>query len=184
MPSSPHLGSRVVESTGPLSESARRIRLSGMLEDGWLVVCHAPKEVSISESMTATEFANHIALRVLERKGSEVSILSMASVVDYTDVVVLVTGNNPRHVRALAEDVRLWAKDDHDVLPEGVEGTGAGRWVLVDFGSVILHVFDQPMRGFYNLDGLWSDAESLSLPELVEEEEEEEEEDASAVPVA
>lgn len=154
-----------------------------MLEEGIGLFRCAPKEVSISESMTVTEFANHIALRVLERKGSEVTILSMESVVDYTDIVVLATGNNPRHVRALAEDVRRWAKEEHDLLPEGVEGAGAGRWVLVDFGSVILHVFDQPMRGFYDLDGLWSDAESLPLPEP-EDEVEDELEDESAAPVA
>lgn len=49
------------------------------------------------------------------------------------------------------------------VRPVGVEGLDASRWVLIDFGDVLVHVFDEPMRGFYDLDALWADAKRVPL---------------------
>jgi ribosome-associated protein len=85
--------------------------------------------------------------------------------VDYTDVVVLCTGTNQRQARAIAEEVNRVAKHELGVAPDGIEGLDAGWWVLVDFGSVIVHVFEQSMRGFYDLDALWTDAVRLPVPE-------------------
>jgi ribosome-associated protein len=53
---------------------------------------------------------------------------------------------------------------DQKVRPLGVEGLDAQRWVLVDFGDVIVHVFDPDMRGFYDLEGIWSDAPRIPIP--------------------
>lgn len=77
---------------------------------------------------------------------------------------MLCTARNPRHVQAIADEVRRVAKRELGIPCAGVEGLPAARWVLVDFESVVVHVFDQPMRGFYNLDGLWADAPRLSAP--------------------
>lgn len=89
----------------------------------------------------------------------------MRNLVDYTDLFVLCTGRNRRHVAALAQALRLHAKKTLGVLATGVEGLPSARWVLLDFGAVIVHVFEEPMRGFYNLDGLWSDAPHLPVPD-------------------
>lgn len=88
-------------------------------------------------------------------------ILDLRGLVDYTDIFVLCTARNPRHVQAIADEVRRVAKRELGIPCAGVEGLPAARWVLVDFESVVVHVFDQPMRGFYNLDGLWADAPRL-----------------------
>lgn len=101
----------------------------------------------------------------LEKKGMDVAVLDMKDLVDYTDVFVLITGRNRRHVAALAEDLRTYAKHELGLKCEGIEGQAAARWVLVDFGSVVVHIFDEPLRAFYNLDGLWSDAPRLPVPE-------------------
>jgi ribosome-associated protein len=95
----------------------------------------------------------------------DIAILDMKDLVDYTDVFVLITGRNRRHVAALAEDLRTYAKAELGLRCEGIEGHTASRWVLVDFGSVVVHIFDEPLRAFYNLDGLWSDAPRLPVPE-------------------
>lgn len=112
--------------------------------------------------------ARALAELALERKGMDIAILDMTNLVDYTDVFVLITGRNRRHVAALADELRTYAKNELGLRCEGIEGQGAARWVLVDFGSVVVHIFDEPLRAFYNLDGLWSDAPRLPTPELVE----------------
>jgi ribosome-associated protein len=92
----------------------------------------------------------------------------MRDLVAYTDVFVLLSARNRRQVEAIADEVRRVARDQLGLSCRGVEGLPAARWVLVDFGAVVVHIFDEPLRGFYNLDGLWSDAPRLPLPEGVE----------------
>jgi ribosome-associated protein len=83
-------------------------------------------------------------------------------VASYCDGFVICSGTNRRHVRAIAEGI----VDDlrkAGLRPVGVEGLDASRWVLLDFGDVLVHVFDEPMRGFYDLEGLWADVPRVQL---------------------
>ena len=82
----------------------------------------------------------------LDKKGMDVAILDMKDLVDYTDVFVLITGRNRRHVAALAEDLRTYAKNELGLKCEGIEGQAAARWVLVDFGSVVVAGFSERTR--------------------------------------
>jgi len=54
-------------------------------------------------------------------------------------------------------------KKEHDTMPIGIEGLNEGRWVLIDYGDVMVHIFHEPVRLFYDLDGLWSDAEEIPV---------------------
>lgn len=92
--------------------------------------------------------------------------MDMRELIDYTDVFVVCSASNRRQVQAIADEVRRIAKQELHLQTVGVEGYEAARWVLVDFGSVVVHVFDEPLRGFYNLDGLWRDAPRLPVPEV------------------
>ena len=56
-------------------------------------------------------------------------------------------------------------KNDHNSLPLACEGMDEGRWVLVDYGDVMVHVFQEPVREFYDLDGLWTEAPEVAVPE-------------------
>lgn len=89
----------------------------------------------------------------------------MRKLIDYTDLFVVCSATNRRQVQAIADECRRVGKQDFDLTTIGVEGYEAGRWVLVDFGSVVVHVFDEPLRGFYNLEGLWRDAPQIEVPE-------------------
>lgn len=89
-------------------------------------------------------------------------MLDMAGLVDYCDMFVLCSANNGRQVEAIADEVRRVAKG-HGVKNITVEGKDGATWVLVDLGDVVFHVFDGPWRGFYDLDGLWSDAPRTEL---------------------
>lgn len=124
-----------------------------------------PESESSATSRSAEAVATALTQVALDQKAYDAVILDMRDLVDYTDLFVLCTARNRRHVAALADVLRVHAKRDLNRLANGVEGLPAGRWVLLDFGSVVVHVFDEQMRGFYNLDGLWSDAPRLPVPE-------------------
>lgn len=110
--------------------------------------------------------AAFLATSAIQKKGTDVVILDMRELVSYTDYFVLVTASNRRHVQAIADYARRQAKQELGLQEGAIEGREAARWVLVDFGDVVLHVFDEPMRGFYDLDGLWRDAPRPALPEV------------------
>lgn len=96
------------------------------------------------------------------RKAEDVTFLDLKGIASYCDGFLICTGTNRRHVRAIAEgvieDLRVAG-----LRPIGVEGMDASRWVLIDFGDILVHVFDEPMRGFYDLDALWADARRVPL---------------------
>ena len=113
--------------------------------------------------------AHLLALAALEKKAHDLAILDMRGLIDYADVFVICSATNRRQVKAIAEEVRRCGKRDHGLKCAVVEGLEAARWVLVDFSDVVVHVFDDPLRGFYDLDGLWADAPRLPLPEGAEQ---------------
>ncbi len=100
---------------------------------------------------------------VLERKAEDVVVIDVRGRTSYCDLFVLATGAQARQVRAMADGVVGMMKRSRGHRPAGLEGAETGRWVLVDLGDVLLHVFDGPMRGYYDLDGLWADAPRLPL---------------------
>lgn len=102
----------------------------------------------------------------LDKKAFYPVMLEVTEAVGYADVFVIVSARNPRQVRAVADAVRQTLKHDHDLLPRGVEGTQTGQWVLVDYEDVVLHVFHEASRGFYDLEGLWADATRLEVPDV------------------
>jgi ribosome-associated protein len=108
--------------------------------------------------------ATLLAKKVLEKKAKDVAILDMREVASFTDVFVVCTAANRRQVQAIATSLRQFGKEIGEPSKD-IEGYEAARWVLVDFGDVVVHVFDGAMRGFYDLDGLWSDAARLPVPE-------------------
>lgn len=125
------------------------------------------KEDPIQEN----DLAHALSVAALEKKATDLTILDMRGLIDYADVFILCSARNSRQTRAIADELRQIAKHDFGVMPRGLEGQGAGRWMLVDFGDVVVHIFEEAMRGFYNLDGLWRDAPQLPVPEVEVQEE-------------
>lgn len=81
-----------------------------------------------------------------------------------TDYFVICTGRNDRQVRRIADEVEEQMRVQGSIKPIGREGVTEGKWVLLDFGDVVLHVFQPEEREFYRLERLWSDAPRLPLP--------------------
>lgn len=115
--------------------------------------------------MDAKQTAQFCAAYSLEKKAFNVRLLEVKGLSSLTDYLVLASGRSDRQVQAIAESVRTGLKNDHANAPLAVEGMNDGRWVLLDFGDVMVHVFQEPVREFYDLDGLWQEAEELPVDE-------------------
>lgn len=98
---------------------------------------------------------------VLDTKGEDVRVRSLAGVADFADWFVVASGLNERQVQAIAERVeeRLKALG---VRPLHVEGYRTGQWILIDYGDFLVHVFLDERRRFYGLERLWSDAADVT----------------------
>ncbi len=96
----------------------------------------------------------------LGRKASGLVVLDVHEVSSVADVVMICSGRSNRQVTAIAEFIVTDLKK-HGIKPLSVEGMKEGHWVLLDYGHVIIHVFYEPIRNFYDLEGLWADTKRI-----------------------
>lgn len=127
-----------------------------------------PKKKSddLSESIAsedARRTAIAIAMAALDKKAVGLEILDVAGRVDYADFLVLMSGRSDRHTASLAASIEE-ALRKKGVRALSVEGLPHANWVLMDFGDVVVHVFQDDVRSSYDLEGLWMDAQRLPLP--------------------
>lgn len=112
--------------------------------------------------------AKAMAMAVVEAAWSKnayaTKILDVSQVASFTDIFVILSGRSDRHVHAISETIEESMKEK-GVRPIGVEGRRAATWILLDFGDVIVHVFEQKTREFYDLERLWSDAVDIPVTE-------------------
>lgn len=110
------------------------------------------------------ELAQAAAALALDKKAEEVVILKVDRVTSFADFFVIASANSERQVAAIASHIEdTMRKGGHK--PIGVEGKDAGNWVLVDFGDFVVHLFLDSAREYYDLDGFWTDAESVDVDE-------------------
>ncbi|WP_281667048.1 ribosome silencing factor [Parascardovia denticolens] len=119
---------------------------------------------AVQDSIDAVRIATAAADRM---KGEDIVAFDVTEPLAITDIFLLVTGDNPRQVLAIAEEIE---KDMHVKLgrdPREREGVSEGQWVLQDYGDFVIHVMDRESRAFYDLDRLWKDCPriDLQLPE-------------------
>jgi ribosome-associated protein len=98
----------------------------------------------------------------LDKKCLEPVLLDVRALASYTDYILVVSGRSDRQVGAIADGV-IDALSAVGRRPMGSEGLRDGQWSLVDFGDLIVHVFYHPVREFYDLEGLWSDAPRVPI---------------------
>jgi ribosome-associated protein len=96
----------------------------------------------------------------LGRKASGLVVLDVHDLSSVADIVMICSGRSNRQVTAIAEFIVTDLKK-HGIKPLSIEGMKEGHWVLLDYGHVIIHVFYEPIRNFYDLEGLWADAERI-----------------------
>jgi len=106
--------------------------------------------------------AVRIAKAAVDLKAENVVALDVREVASFADVFILATGGSDRHVRAIADAVK-GVVEELGEPPLGIEGYDEGRWLLLDLGDVIVHVFQSEVRAHYDLERLWSEAPRLEL---------------------
>lgn len=115
-----------------------------------------------TSSLTSLEQARRIASLCEEKLATDVTILDMRSVCDYTDFFVLATGRNPRQTKAVADEVAGVVKREHQLVPRSVVGLPEATWIVADYLDVVLHVFTPETRAYYRLEDLWNDVPKLA----------------------
>jgi len=96
-----------------------------------------------------------------KRKSQDIVILDVRKLTSVADVFIICSGRSNRQVTAIAETIRTELKS-HGIQALSVEGIKEGHWVLMDYGHVVIHVFYEPVRQFYNLEGLRVDAKRVT----------------------
>jgi ribosome-associated protein len=106
------------------------------------------------------------AKAALGKKASRLVMLDVHGLSSITDVFLVCSGQSNRQVTAIAEHIKADLKK-HGIRPLSVEGLTEGHWVVMDYGDVIIHVFYEPIRTFYDIEGLWADAKRITTPSML-----------------
>ncbi|MGF1467906.1 MAG: ribosome silencing factor [Sandaracinaceae bacterium] len=117
-----------------------------------------------AEHAAARDLALAVAGVAVDRKALKVEIIDVEGKVDYADFIVVMSGRSDRQVAALAKNVEGDVKTRTGQRCLSLEGLPKATWVLMDFGDVIVHIFHEDMRGYYDLEGLWIDAPRVPVP--------------------
>ena len=97
-----------------------------------------------------------------EKKANDVSVIELKGLTDIADYFILASGTSERHVRTIAEHVEQGMKG-MGVKPFSMEGYQQGRWVIIDYRDIIVHVFFEPLRELYDLESLWIEAKKYRI---------------------
>jgi ribosome-associated protein len=125
----------------------------------------SPPERTVSSKHNLDE-ARTLALAAIEaaldKKALMPVLIDVSAMASYTDFIGIVSGRSDRQVDAIADNISQFMKaQGRHIL--GHEGSGSGRWTLLDFGEIVIHVFYHPVREFYDLESLWIDAPRVKM---------------------
>ena len=111
---------------------------------------------------SSLELARFAAQAALDKKAEDLVVLDVRGLSSFTDFFVIMSGRSTRHVQGLAQAVDA-ALRHKNVKDGNTEGLGEGHWVLLDYNDVIVHIFYNEDRNFYNIEGLWHDAPRVEM---------------------
>ena len=113
-------------------------------------------EVSLAKAFLSVQAAAN-------KKAETMKILDLREISSFTDYFLVCTGHSNKQVQAIADSIVIQLKED-GFAPISVEGYREGRWIVVDFGDVVVHVFLDALRDYYDIETLWFDARKVPIP--------------------
>ena len=128
--------------------------------------------VSLSErdrrAQRSLELALAAARTASENGGRDIVVLDMRKQSTLFDYFVIATGTSRRQLHAMSEEIDHTLEDDLKDKRMGIEGYDVSRWVLLDYGTVVIHLFDDQTREFYALEALWADALPVDVSDVID----------------
>jgi ribosome-associated protein len=129
-------------------------------------------ELTIVETLPNAERAAERSLQLAmaaartadENRGQDIVVLDMRSITPIFDYFVIVTGNSRRQLHAISEEIDNCLEKELGDKRMGIEGYSESRWILLDYGTVVIHLFDEETRDFYALEQFWGAAPKVPLP--------------------
>lgn len=110
---------------------------------------------AIKKAYTCVRFAG-------EKKARETVLIELTGLTDIADFFLITSGTSERHVRTIADGIQTGMKT-HGIKPFSMEGYDEGRWVIIDYQSLIVHIFLEPLRDLYDLETLWIEAKRHNI---------------------
>ena len=120
--------------------------------------------------MTSLELAKEAVQILDKKKGMDLKLIGIRDICVLADYFVIATGTSSTHVKARADEVEFQLKEEGTAAGH-IEGYRSNSWILLDYGNVIIHIFTEESRQFYDLERLWSDGEVIPLSEVLNEQE-------------
>lgn len=113
------------------------------------------------KQVTSKELAIAICKALADKRGKDIVALYVREKTDLCDYFVIASGSNAPQIRAMGERVEELIEREFGLVPSRTEGVRDGRWAVVDYGDVIVHIFNDETRLFYHLERLWADGGNL-----------------------
>ena len=130
------------------------------------------QELIITDTPTTTDRGQERSLQLAlaaartadENRGQDIVVLDMRSITPVFDYFVIATGNSRRQLHAISEEIDRCLEKEMGDQRMGIEGYNESRWILLDYGTVVIHLFDEETRDFYALEQFWGAAQRVPLP--------------------
>lgn len=126
------------------------------------------KDSTDDNSQRSLELALAAARTASENRGRNIVILDLREVTPVFDFFVIATGSSRRQLHAMSEEIDHKLEDDLGDKRMGIEGYSESRWILLDYGTVVIHLFDDETREYYDIENLWTQAKRIDLTGLIE----------------
>lgn len=114
-------------------------------------------------SSVSIDIARTAALAADAKKANDICALNLEGLSDVCDAIVVCTGANARLADSVVDEVEERVRLEHKLSPLSIEGRADGRWMLLDYGQVIVHIFSPEARDYYRIESLWNDAPALDV---------------------
>ena len=118
-------------------------------------------------ALSSSERALKCAELAFDKKAYDIRALDISKISSIADYLVIISGSSDRQNQAISDSIRIGLKKYGKV--NDIEGATEGKWIVMDYGDVLVHIFHDEMRRRYDLDGLWSMAPQLELPKAIRE---------------
>lgn len=117
--------------------------------------------------MTTLQQAKETAKILSEKKGLDIKVIEISDVSVIADYMVIATGNSSTHVKALADEVETQL-DDMGISVSHIEGYRSNSWILLDYIDIIVHIFSNEAREYYDLERLWEDGTDIDISDIID----------------